>query len=136
MTPDLWILLCLALLTELLTIPPLIARSTAPGGVRWIFYNRDSLLEGVPPWGERAVRAHGNLADNLAMYVAVIGMAYVTDATNETTMVAGAVLLVARFLHAVVYIAGIPYIRTAVFATAQVAMLVYVWQIIAHFMDQ
>jgi uncharacterized MAPEG superfamily protein len=44
------------------------------------------------------------------------------------------VLLVARVLHAAVYIAGIPYLRTAVFAAAQIAMLVYVWQTIAHFM--
>jgi hypothetical protein len=35
-------------------------------------------------------------------------------------------------LHAVVYIAGIPYLRTAVFAVAQLAMLVYVWQIVVH----
>jgi len=133
MTPDLWILLCLALLTELLTIPPLIARGSVTGGVRWIFYNRDSPLEGVAPWGARAVRAHDNLAGNLAMYAAVIGIAYLTGATNGTTMVAGTVLLIARVLHAIVYILGIPYLRTGIFGTAQVAMLVYVWQIIAHF---
>ncbi|NDC66515.1 MAG: hypothetical protein EBZ73_07895, partial [Burkholderiaceae bacterium] len=44
------------------------------------------------------------------------------------------VLLIARVLHALVYIAGIPYLRTAVFAVAQVCMLVYVWQTIAHFL--
>jgi uncharacterized MAPEG superfamily protein len=134
MTADLWILLSLALLTELLTLPPLVARGSVPGGIRWIFYNRDTSLEGVAPWGGRAVRAHANLADNLAMYAAVIGIAHVTGATNGTTLVAGSVLLTARMLHAVVYIAGIPYLRTAVFAVGQLAMLVYVWQIIAHFM--
>lgn len=134
MTADLWILLSLALLTELLTLPPLVARGSVPGGIRWIFYNRDTSLEGVAPWGGRAVRAHANLADNLAMYAAVIGIAHVTGATNGTTLVAGSVLLTARMLHAMVYIAGIPYLRTAVFAVGQLAMLVYVWQIIAHFM--
>jgi len=132
MTPDLWILLGLALLTEILTLPPLIARGSAPGGVRWIFYNRDTVLEGVAPWGGRAVRAHANLADNLAMYAAVIGIAHVTGAANATSLVAGVILLVARVLHAAVYIAGIPYLRTAIFAVAQFAMLAYVWQIVAH----
>lgn len=132
MTPDLWILLSLALLTELLTVPPLIARGSAPGGIKWIFYNRDTRLEGVAPWGERAVRAHDNLADNLAMYAAVIGIAHITGATNDLTMTAGVVLLLSRLLHAIVYIAGIPYLRTAVFAAGQFAMLVYVWQIVAH----
>jgi uncharacterized MAPEG superfamily protein len=133
MTSDLWILLSLAVLTELLTLPPLVARGSVPGGIRWIFHNRDTVLEGVAPWGGRAVRAHHNLADNLAIYAAVIGLAHITGATNGTTLVAGIVLLVARVLHAAVYIAGIPYLRTAVFAVGQLAMLVYVWQIIAHF---
>jgi len=134
MTADLWVLLSLALLTELLTLPPVVARGSVPGGVRWIFYNRDTELKGVAPWGGRAVRAHANLADNLAMYAAVIGTAHITGATNGTTLIAGIVLLTARMLHAVVYIAGIPYLRTAVFAVGQIAMLVYIWQIIAHFM--
>jgi len=132
MTPDLWILLSLALLTEILTLPPLIARGSVPGGIRWIFYNRDTVLQGVAPWGGRAVRAHDNLADNLAMYAVVIGLAHVTGASNDVTAIAGETLLGARVLHAVVYIAGIPYLRTAVFAVAQLAMLVYVWQIVVH----
>jgi len=134
MTADLWVLLSLALLTELLTLPPVVARGSVPGGVRWIFYNRDTELKGVAPWGGRAVRAHANLADNLAMYAAVIGTAHITGATNGTTLIAGIALLTARMLHAMVYIAGIPYLRTAVFAVGQIAMLVYIWQIIAHFM--
>lgn len=134
MTIDLWILLGLALLTEILTLPPLIARGSVPGGIKWIFHNRDTVLEGVAPWGGRAIRAHDNLADNLAMYAAVIGLAHITGATNGMTMVAGIVLLAARLLHAAVYIAGIPYLRTAVFAVAQFAMLFYVWEIVVHFM--
>jgi len=134
MTVDLWILLGLALLTELLTLPPLVARGSAPGGIRWIFGNRDTPLAGVAPWGGRAIRAHENLADNLAIYAAVIGIAHITGATNGITFFAGVVVLTSRILHALVYIAGIPYLRTLVFAVGQMAMLVYVWQIIAHFM--
>ena len=136
MTHDLWILLALAVWTELLTLPPVVARASVPGGVRWIFYNRDTVLEGVAPWGGRAVRAYANMADNLAIYSAVISLAYATGAANATTALAGTVLLTARFLHAAVYIAGIPYLRTAVFAVAQLSMLVYAWQIVAHFMAQ
>lgn len=134
MTFDLWILLGFALLTEILTLPPVVARGAVPGGIKWIFHNRDTVLEGVAPWGGRAVRAHNNLADNLAIYAAVIGIAHITGATNGTTAMAGMVLLSARVLHAMVYIVGIPYLRTAVFAVGQFSMLVYVWEIIAHFM--
>ncbi|NBO21705.1 MAG: MAPEG family protein [Rhodobacteraceae bacterium] len=134
MTHELWILLGLALWTELLTFPPVLARASVPGGMRWIFYNRDTELQGVAPWGGRAIRAHANMADNLAIYGAVIFLAWATGAANSTTALAGTVLLVARMLHAAIYIAGIPYLRTAAFAVAQLAMLVYVWQIVAHFM--
>ena len=68
------------------------------------------------------------------MYAVVIGIAHFTGSTNGVTQVAGIVLLIARMLHAMVYIAGIPYLRTAVFAVAQLSMLVYVWQTIAHFL--
>jgi uncharacterized MAPEG superfamily protein len=68
------------------------------------------------------------------MYAVIIGIAHFTGSTNDVTQVAGIVLLIARVLHALVYIAGIPYLRTAVFAVAQVSMLVYVWQTIAHFL--
>jgi len=73
------------------------------------------------------------LADNLAIYASVILVAHITGATNGTTQIAGIVLLVARLLHAMIYIRGIPYLRTAAFATGQFAMLVYVWQIAVHF---
>jgi hypothetical protein len=64
MTADLWILLSLAVLTELLTLPPLMARGSVPRGIRWIFYNRDTDLKGVAPWGDRAVRAHAQPVSN------------------------------------------------------------------------
>jgi uncharacterized MAPEG superfamily protein len=105
-------------------------------GPRGRIYLIKQVLEGVAPWGGRAVRAHANMADNLAIYAAVISLAYATGAANATTALAGTVLLTARFLHAAVYIAGIPYLRTAVFAVAQLSMLVYAWQIVAHFMAQ
>jgi uncharacterized MAPEG superfamily protein len=73
------------------------------------------------------------LVANLAIYAVVILVAHFTGATNDVTHVAGVVLLVSRLVYTVVYIAGIPYLRTAVFAVGQFAMLVYVWQIIANF---
>ena len=136
MTHDLWMLLCLAVWTELLTLPPLYARASVPGGIRRIFYNRDTELAGVAPWGGRAIRAHSNMADNLAIYAAVIGIAHIAGAANAVTAMAATVIVVARVLHAAVYIAGIPYLRTAVFSVAQVSMLVIVWQIAAHFWGQ
>jgi uncharacterized MAPEG superfamily protein len=134
MTVDLWILVGLAVLTELLTLPPLYARASVPGGWKWIFHNRDTELHGVAPWGHRAVRAHYNLVANLAIYAVVILVAHFTGASNHVTELAGIVLLISRLIYTAVYIAGIPYLRTAVFAVGQLAMLVYVSQIVEHFL--
>ena len=134
MTHDLWILLCLAVLTELLTLPPVFARAAVPGGWTWIFHNRDTELDGVAPWGGRAVRAHQNLVSNLGIYAVVIVLAHITGAANEITAMAATVLLLTRIAYTLIYIAGIPYLRTAVFAVGQVAMLVFVWQIVVHYL--
>ena len=108
MTLDLWMLVSLAVLTELLTLPPLYARVSVPGGWHWVFHNRDTELQGVAPWGHRAVRAHNNLVANLAIYAVVILVAHFTGATNDVTHIAGVVLLVSRLVYSAVYIAGIP----------------------------
>jgi len=133
MTTDLWILLSLAVLTELLTLPPLVARGSVPGALSGsstteIRSSRVSRSVGSVP-----VRPHANLADNLAIYAAVIGLAHLTGSTNGTTAIAGIVLLSARVLHAMIYIAGIPLSSYRSIAVAQLSMLVYVWQIIVHF---
>ena len=132
MTTDLWILVASAMLVPALTLPIAAARGQVPKGNAWGFGNRDTPLEGTPAWGDRAVRAHMNLVENLPTYAVLVLIAHAIGATYATTAIGGGIFLGARVLHAAVYIAGVPYIRTAAFGLCQLGNLIYLWQIAVH----
>jgi uncharacterized MAPEG superfamily protein len=89
----------------------------APGGVAWAWSNRDQPLE-VSPWVERAVRAHQNFVENLGLFVILVLVAHVAGKSNALTALGATIFFWARVAHALVYIAGIIYVRTAAFFAA------------------
>ena len=90
--------------------------------------NRETLPES-PPWVGRADRAQRNHHDNLAAIAATILIAAVTGQADEVTAIASIVLVSARILHALFYIAGISLLRSLSYATSLVAIVVIVWRI-------
>jgi uncharacterized MAPEG superfamily protein len=81
--------------------------------------------EGFPPakgWIGRSQRAHLNLVENLVPYAALLLAVVVANKTSATTALAAELFLLARLGHAVVYIAGIPWLRTLAWALGVVAM--------------
>ena len=77
----------------------------------------------LPAWANRAQRAHLNLLENLPSFAALILIAHVAGASNETTAVAAAAFFWARVVQTVVHIMGVPYVRTAAFFVGVVAQL-------------
>ena len=102
-------LLCLLLPTVYL-----MGRSTMPGGLAWGFGNRDTRLD-IPAWTARAERAHANLVENLPAFAILVLVAHVAGKANATTALGATLFFWGRVAHAVVYVAGIPYLRTAAF---------------------
>ncbi|HUR40911.1 MAG TPA: MAPEG family protein [Verrucomicrobiae bacterium] len=118
MTTDLWMLVATGLWGA--TIPLIYAagRFTAPGGIVWAFGNRDAALAGVPAWAERAVRAHANTIENLALFAILVLCAHVAGKANDATALGAQVFFVGRVLHTLLYTAGAIYLRTAAFFLA------------------
>lgn len=114
MTTELSVLLALGLLAFVLQMLPGSARFARPGGLAWGVGNRDDPPP-LPSWAARAQRAHANLMENLPHYVIVVLVAQIAGRTSEVTALASLVYLGARVTHAVVYAAGITYVRTAAF---------------------
>jgi uncharacterized MAPEG superfamily protein len=114
MTTDLSMLVWSALLCVSLPVVYLIGRSGVPGGLAWGFGNRDVPLE-VAPWVRRAERAHANLVENLAPFAILVLVAQVAGKANATTATGATLFFWGRVAHAAVYVAGIPYVRTAAF---------------------
>jgi uncharacterized MAPEG superfamily protein len=83
-------------------------------GMAPVLGNREQF---APPqgWRGRWVRAHANQLENLLPFGLAVLAAHAAEVSNQATRVACAVFVGARLLHAVSYVAGILYLRTAAF---------------------
>jgi uncharacterized MAPEG superfamily protein len=64
-------------------------------------------------WMGRADRAHHNMLENLVLFAALILVSVVTNKTNEMTLLGAQLFFWARVAYAAIYLAGIPWLRTA-----------------------
>lgn len=129
LTTDLKMLVASGLLTLVLAILPNLGRALIPGSVQWNAGNRDKPLTGDPAWCQRAARAHLNLLENIAVFAIAVLVVHVTGHANEASALGAIIFFAARVAHALVYIVGIPYLRTLVFAVGQAGLLRVLWQL-------
>ena len=116
MTPELQMLVYTALLSVLLAFPPLFAAIQA-GGLAYAGGNRDEAVE-LPAWGNRAARSQMNLLANLPAFAALVLVAAIAGVSNEQTIFGAQLFFWARVAHAVIYIAGIPWVRAVAFVAS------------------
>ena len=128
MTTDLSMLVATALLCLLLPTVYLVDRSSVSGGLAWGFGNRGTKLD-VPAWTGRAERAHANLVENLAPFAILLLVAHVTAKANATTALGATLFFWGRVAHAAIYVAGIPYLRTAAFFVGTAGELLILFQL-------
>jgi len=130
MTTDLWMLVWTALLALGLPFIYLAGLTQAPGGAAWSLGNRAEPLAGIPEWAARAHRAHLNLLQNLAPFAILVLVAQLSGKANATTALGATTFFWARVAHAAVYIAGIRYLRTLVFAVSTAGAVLILGQLI------
>lgn len=114
MTIDLWMLVWTGFLGAVIPVIYGSGRFSVPGGIAWAFGNRESSLP-VKPWVERAVRAHNNLTENLALFAILVLVAQITGKANATTALGAELFFYGRVAHIALYTAGAKYLRTAAF---------------------
>ncbi len=129
MTTDLWMLTATAVLSAMLPLTYLFARITQPGGLEYGLGNRDG-IETLPPYAQRAQRAHNNMNENLAAFAALVLIAHVSGHANETTALGATIFFFARIAHAAVYILGIKVLRTLVFFVGMAGEILILSQIL------
>lgn len=117
-------------LTLLLWTPYIVARLFVWGPFTFLNnYPKDFPKESLeqPLWAERAQRAHLNMVETMPAFTAVvIGSAYlVSSASQEVAAIASwcAVFFWARVAHAVIYILGVPFLRTPVYLISWFSIL-------------
>ena len=74
-------------------------------------------------WIGRAHRAHLNMVENFLPFAALALAVVVTNHASDTTAFAVRLFFYARVGHAIVYIAGIPWLRTLAYALGLIATL-------------
>jgi len=127
MTPDLKYLL---FSTILAFVQVLVAAALANQavGLPALAGNREGLGE-LPGAAGRARRAHLNMIENMVLFTALVLIAAVAGKANATTAMGAMIFFWARLAHAVIYVAGLPWLRTVAWAVSVVGMVMIACQL-------
>lgn len=116
--------LTLLIFATILTFAQMLVASTGAQlqiGLPRMVGNREHLPE-LAGWAGRAVRAHRNMLENMVLFVPLVLVAVIAGRTNGQTLLGAQIFLWARLAYAVVYVAGVPWLRTAIWAVSVVGM--------------
>ena len=91
--------------------------------------NRENMPE-IKGWAGRAVRAHRNMLENLILFAIVVLVAKAIGVSNGMTVLGAEVFVAGRVAHAVLYIIGVPWLRTAAFAVSLVGLAMILLQLV------
>ncbi len=126
MTTDLFYLTLTAGLAAFLWIPNVVAIVSQYGLILPADF-REAAEKPLKGWGQRARRVHLNMVENLAHFAVLVIVAHLSGIANEQTAIWVQVFFWARVAHALIFYAGIPYLRTVAFTIgviAEVAILI------------
>ena len=128
MTPDLKYLLFSVILTFVQVVIAAALANQAVG-LPTLAGNREGLGE-LPGMAGRAKRAHLNMVENLVLFAALVLIAAVGGKANAMTAMGAMIFFWARLGYAIVYLIGIPWLRTVLWAASVVGMAIIAWQLL------
>ncbi len=129
MTPELMYLVWSAALTLLLAVIAVVG-ATLEVGLPRLAGNREAMGE-VSGWAGRAARAHSNMLESLVLFAILVLVARSLNVSNAMTLLGAQLFFWGRVAHAVVYIAGIPWLRTAAWAVSVIGLVLIFWRLLA-----
>jgi uncharacterized MAPEG superfamily protein len=129
MSTDLKYLALTAILTASLWIPYIACQVMTNGNLTPQNY-LDPTPRPVPLWGMRANRAYVNAVESFAPFAALVIVAHLAGKANATTAFLATSFFWLRLAHAVVYLLGIPYLRTVIYTLGFIAVIGIFWEVI------
>jgi uncharacterized MAPEG superfamily protein len=103
--------------------------ATGQVGLPKLAGNRDDM----PPlesWAGRADRAHKNMVENLVLFAALVLAAHAAGRANAMTALGAQLFFWARLAYAIIYVAGIPWLRTAIWTISMIGLLLIFLQLL------
>jgi len=129
MSTDLKYLAFTAVLTASLWIPYIACQVITNGNLTPQNY-LDPTPRPVPLWGQRANRAHINAVESFAPFAALVIVLHLTGKASGMTAFWAISFFWLRVAHAIVYILGIPYLRTLIYTLGYVAVIGLFWELL------
>jgi uncharacterized MAPEG superfamily protein len=126
MNSEIVYLLLTAVLTGVLWIPVVIGYVKTRGPLTPEAY-QVAPADPLPPWVNRANRAHQNAVENFGPFAAVVLAGQLMNAHTGLTVACAAIYFYARLAHAVVHVSGFGQFRarTLLFTIGWIAFFVY-----------
>lgn len=106
-----------------------VAGATLQVGLSQLAGNREPLPE-LTGWAGRATRAHRNMLESLVLFAALVLVAQAAGVSNPMTVLGAQLFFWARLAHAVVYLVGIPWLRTGVWAVSIAGLVLIFLQLV------
>jgi uncharacterized MAPEG superfamily protein len=127
MSPELNYLLFSVVLTFVQVLIAAAAANQAVG-LTTLAGNREGLVE-LPGFAGRARRAHLNMIENMVLFTALVLIAVVANKTNAMTALGAMLFFWGRLLYAVIYLIGVPWLRTLAWFVSVIGMVVIALQL-------
>lgn len=128
MSPDLKYLLFSTILTFVQVLVAAIGANQAVG-LNTLAGNREGLGE-IPGWAGRAKRAHLNMIENMVLFAALVLIAAAAGKANAMTAMGAMIFFWARVAYAVIYVAGIAWLRTLAWFVSVIGMAMIAWELL------
>jgi uncharacterized MAPEG superfamily protein len=106
-----------------------VAGATLAVGLPRLAGNREAMPE-LTGWAGRAQRAHRNMLESLVLFAILVLVAQIGGRTNALTEVGAMLFFWGRVVYAVIYLAGIAWLRTGAWAVSVLGLVLLFLQVI------
>ncbi|MEO8701335.1 MAG: MAPEG family protein [Kofleriaceae bacterium] len=123
MTIDLQLVTYATLLTWIMVVCAGLIRTKVwtPAGLKTAFGNRHDIAE-PPEWIARVDRAAKNMLENFPLFVALVAVAHLGNRHGDRVDLGAQLFFWGRVAYWPVYVAGIAYLRTAIWGLSIVGL--------------
>lgn len=98
-------------------------------GLNTLAGNREGLGE-LTGWAGRAKRAHLNMIENMVLFTALVLIAVAAGKANAMTAMGAMIFFWGRLAYAVIYVAGIAWLRTLAWFVSVIGMAIIAWELL------
>lgn len=103
--------------------------ATLQVGLPMLAGNREKMPE-LTGWAGRAHRAHRNMLESMVLFTALVFLLIAVGKSNQMTVLGAELFFWARLGYALVYLGGIPWLRTGVWFVSAAGLILMFLQLL------